>query len=260
MKTVKSKDGTVLAYNTYGAGPALVCITGAGTFRQFKPVVKEAKTFAKEFTVYSYDRRGRGDSGNTLPYSLDREIEDIEAIIDAAGGEAYIYGHSSGAVLALEAALRIEPKISKAIIHDASYVHDQTEKRSYAVLRSKVQSFIDAGENAGAMRAFLKGIGLPKAFVYLLQFTPDWRMMTKLAPTLEYDMTLTSDIPPLDRLSAIKVPIQVVYGGKNPVGIEDVAEQLVRTIPNAALIRLDKQTHIVKPNVILPLLTKFFKP
>ena len=113
MKTTKSKDGTTLAYDVYGSGPALIYITGASCFRSFIPIVQDAKAFASEFTVYNYDRRGRGDSGNTLPYSLEREVEDIEAMIDAAGGKAYLYGHSSGAVLALEAAMRLGDKVQK---------------------------------------------------------------------------------------------------------------------------------------------------
>lgn len=101
MRTTTSRDGTVLAYDVYGSGPALIYITGAICFRSFMPIVQDAKAFAKEFTVYNYDRRGRGDSGNTLPWSVAGEVEDIEALIDAAGGKAYLYGHSSGAVLAL---------------------------------------------------------------------------------------------------------------------------------------------------------------
>ncbi len=100
MKTTRSKDGTTIAYDVYGRGPALIYITRASCFRSFKPIVRDVKAFAKEFTVYNYDRRGRGDSGNTLPWTVEREVEDID-------GRAYVYGHSSGAVLALEAALRL---------------------------------------------------------------------------------------------------------------------------------------------------------
>src|SRR5687767_14966693 len=113
MQTIQSKDGTTLAYDVYGSGPALIYITGASCFRNFMPVVQDAKAFAHEFTVYNYDRRGRGDSTDTQPYAIEREVEDIEALIDAAGGKASLYGHSSGAVLALEAALRLGDKIDK---------------------------------------------------------------------------------------------------------------------------------------------------
>lgn len=111
MNTVQSNDGTTLAYDIYGDGPPLIFITGASCFRNFMPVLKDAKAFAKEFAVYNYDRRGRGDSTDTAPYAIEREIEDIAALIDVAGGKANLYGHSSGAVLALEAALRLPGKI-----------------------------------------------------------------------------------------------------------------------------------------------------
>lgn len=115
MGTVESRDGTTLAYDIYGSGPALIYITGASCYRSFFPVVQDAKAFAKQFTVYNYDRRGRGDSTDTQPYAIDREVEDIEALIDAAGGRASLYGHSSGAVLALEAALLLGEKIDKCM-------------------------------------------------------------------------------------------------------------------------------------------------
>jgi pimeloyl-ACP methyl ester carboxylesterase len=116
MKTTRSKDGTKLAYDVYGSGPALIYITGASSFRSFKPIMQDVKVLAKEFTVYNYDRHGRGDSRSTLSYSLEREVEDIEVMIDAAGGKAYLYGHSSGAVLALEAAMRLSDKVQKVVM------------------------------------------------------------------------------------------------------------------------------------------------
>ncbi|WP_230873961.1 alpha/beta fold hydrolase [Paenibacillus woosongensis] len=168
MNTTQSKDGTTLAYDVYGSGPALIYITGASCYRSFKPVVHDAKVLATSFTVYNYDRRGRGDSGNTLPYSLEREIEDIEAMIDVAGGTAYVYGHSSGAVLALEAALRLGGKVRKVAMYDASYVHDEKEKVEYHQLSQTVHKLLDDGNNAEAMQTFLKGIGMPRVFVWLL--------------------------------------------------------------------------------------------
>src|SRR5687768_2726917 len=113
VRYTTSKDGTRLAYEVQGAGPALIYITGATCFRAFFPIRQDVKVFAKSFTVYSYDRRGRGDSGDNSvgqPWSVEREVEDVEALIDAAGGQAILYGHSSGAVLALETASRLPSK------------------------------------------------------------------------------------------------------------------------------------------------------
>lgn len=259
MKTTQSKDGTTLAYDVYGSGPALIYITGASCHRSFKPIVQDAKIFASEFTVYNYDRRGRGDSGNTLPYSMEREIEDIEAMIDTAGGTAYLYGHSSGAVLALEAALRLGSKVQKVIMYDASYVHDEKEKAEYKQLSQTIHKLLDNGKNAEAMSTFLKGIGMPKVFVLLLPLFPGWRAMKALAPTLAYDIALTQDMPPVERAARISVPTQIIVGEKSPASIHDVGRQLMNAIPNAKFVQLAGQDHMVNAKTMLPLLSGFLK-
>ncbi|MCY1033463.1 alpha/beta hydrolase [Corallococcus sp. BB11-1] len=259
MKTTTSKDGTVLAYDVHGSGPALVYVTGASCFRSFMPIVQDVKQFAREFTVYNYDRRGRGDSGNTLPWTVEREVEDIEAMIDAAGGKACLYGHSSGAVLALEAALRLGDKVQKVVLYDASYVHDETEKAEYEVLGQAVHKLLEEGKKAEAMRAFLKGIGMPKAFVFLLPLFPGWRTMKALAPTLAYDIALTRDVPPVERAAGVAVPTHVMVGQKSPAGLHDVAGQLAKAIPNARFTELAGQDHMVGAKVLLPRLVEFLK-
>lgn len=259
MQTVTSKDGTKIAYDMYGNGPALIYITGASCFRNFMPIVSDAKAFGKAFTVYNYDRRGRGDSGNTLPWSVEREIDDIEALIDAAGGKAYLYGHSSGAVLALEAAMRLGNKVQKAVIYDTSNVHDEKEKATYAVLGDKTRKLLDAGENAKAMKGFLVGIGMPKVFVTLLPLFPGWKTMKALAPTLAYDIALTADLPPYKRAEKITIPVKIIVGEKSPAGLHDVASQLAQAIPNAKSTVLAGQDHMVGPKALMPLLVGFLK-
>jgi pimeloyl-ACP methyl ester carboxylesterase len=259
MKTTQSKDGTTLAYDVYGNGPALIYITGASCHRSFKPIVQDAKIFATEFTVYNYDRRGRGDSGNTLPYTMEREIEDIEAMIDLAGGTANLYGHSSGAVLALEAALRLGNKVQKIIMYDAPYVHNEDRKVEYNQLSKKIHKLLDNEKNAEAMSTFLKGIGMPKVFVLLLPLFPGWRTMKALAPTLAYDIALTQDMPPVERASRISVPTQIIVGEKSPSSIHDVGHQLAKAIPNAKFVQLADQDHMVHAKTMLPLLSDFFK-
>lgn len=259
MKTTTSKDGTTLAYDVVGSGPALVYITGAICFRKFSPVANDVKAFAKEFTVYNYDRRGRGDSGNTLPWSLDREIEDIEAIIDAAGGKACLYGHSSGAVLALEATMRLGDKVQKTILYDASNVHDQTEKAEYAGLRNRTQALLDAGKNGAAVKNFLTEIGMSKAFIALLPLFPGWKTMKALAPTLMYDIAITGDVPPVDRAARITTPLFIMVGGKSPTALHNVADQLARAVPHAQHVVVDGQDHMVSASAVLPHLVAFLK-
>ncbi|MEZ4614822.1 MAG: alpha/beta hydrolase [Caldilineaceae bacterium] len=259
MKTVQSKDGTTLAYDIYGDGPPLIMITGASCFRNFMPVLKDAKAFAKEFTVYNYDRRGRGDSTDTQPYAIEREVEDIAAMIDAAGGKANLYGHSSGAVLALEAALRLPDKIDKVLLYDPPYVHNEIEKAKYGELGKRVHSLLDDGKNGPAMRTFLNGIGMPKFFVYFMPLMPGWRTMRNLAPTLAYDMELTRDLPPVDRAAQVTVPMQIVVGEKSPESVKSSAGQLADAMDNVSLIELAGQDHMVSAKALLPLLTKFLK-
>jgi len=259
MKTTQSKDGTTLAYDVYGSGPALIYITGASCHRSFKPIVRDAKIFATEFTVYNYDRRGRGDSGNTLPYTIEREIEDIEAMIDTAGGKAYLYGHSSGAVIALEAALRLGNKVQKVTMYDAPYVRDEKEKAEYNQLSQKIHKLLDNEKNAEAMITFLKGIGMPKVFVLMLPLFPGWRTTKDLAPTLAYDITLTQDLPPVKRATRISIPTQIIVGEKSPASIYDVGRRLTKAIPNARFVQLAKQDHMVNGKKLLPILSSFFK-
>lgn len=250
-----SSDGTTLAYDVRGSGDTLVYVTGASCFRRFQPVVKDAKAFAGEFTTVTYDRRGRGDSGDTAPWSLDRELEDLEAVIDAIGGPAWVYGHSSGAVLALHAALRLGDKVRGVVLYDASWVADETEGREYATLRRSVEGLLDRGRNAAAMRRFLSGIGMPRAFVALLPLVPGWRRMVALAPTLRYDMALTSDPPPYDLAATVTTPMHVLVGERSPASLHTVADGLAGVVPGTAVTVLPKQDHMVAASAILPVLT-----
>lgn len=260
MQTTQSRDGTRLAYDVYGSGPPLIYITGASCFRSFWPVVQDAKAFASEFTVYNYDRRGRGDSTDTRPYAVEREVEDIAAMIGAAGGRAHLYGHSSGAVLALEAALSLGAMVDRVVMYDPSYAHDEAEQAQYSKLSQQVDALLGAGKNARAMTTFLRGIGMPAAFVFLIRLLPGWRTMAALAPTLAYDIALTRDLPPLERAARVAVPVQVVVGEKSPPAIHSVGRQLAAAIPGAALLQLAGQDHLASAKAVLPVLAGFLKP
>lgn len=259
MNTIQSKDGTTLAYDVYGSGPALLLITGATCFRSFEPVLYDATTFAEQFTVYHYDRRGRGDSGNTLPYDPQREVEDIEAMIDAAGGSAFLYGHSSGAILALEAAIQLGEKVKKLVLYDASYVHNQTEQQEFRTLSQGLYTLLDNGNYDEAIRLFLQDIGIPQEVLIDMQQSPQWPIMTALAPTLAYDTQLALNLPPLERASHLTTPTQIIIGENNPESIHEVARQLSGVIANATFIKLADQDHMPDPNVVLPVLSRFLK-
>lgn len=255
MGTTTSKDGTELAYDVSGAGPALVYITGAICFRKFRPVAADAAVFSTRFTVYNYDRRGRGDSGNTMPYAVEREIDDIEAVIDAAGGSAILYGHSSGAALALEAAARMPHKIAGLVIYDASYVHDEAEQVSYAQLAAKIGNLLERREHGRALKVFLQGIGMPRPFIALLPLFPGWKTMKALAPTLMYDIGITEVLPPLERFTSIDLPVHVTVGAKSPASLHQVARQLAEAIPHSTHRMLAGQDHMVSAKAMMPILT-----
>lgn len=260
MRIATSKDGTELAYDVCGDGPALVYITGATCFRRFRPIVGDIRVFATRFTVYNYDRRGRGDSGDVQPYAIEREVDDIAAIIDAAGGRAILYGHSSGAALALEAAARMPDKIDRVVIYDAAYVHDEVERAAYAELAATVRTLLAEAKNARALKTFLRGIGMPSAFVALLPLFPGWTTMKALAPTLMYDIAITEARPPVERFERIQVPVNVVVGEKNPPGMHQVARELAAAIPHASYWVLSGQDHMVSAKTLLPVLTNPVPP
>ncbi|MBA3469985.1 MAG: alpha/beta hydrolase, partial [Herpetosiphonaceae bacterium] len=127
------------------------------------------------------------------------------------------------------------------------------------ILSQQVDKFLQAGKNAQAITTFLKGIGMPKLFVYLIRFMPGWKTMVALAPTLAYDIALTRDLPPVDRASLVTVPVQVIVGEKSPAGIHTVAIQLAKAIPGATFLRLAGQNHMVGAKALLPVLARFLK-
>lgn len=190
---------------------------------------------------------------------MEREVDDLDAMIDALGGRAFVYGHSSGAVLALHAAHRLGDKVLGTVLYDASWVADETERKSYAELRTQIDELLDAGRHGPAVRRFLSGIGMPRAFVALLPLMPGWRHLVALAPTLRYDMSLTASTPPVDVAATVTTPLHVLVGERSPAEIHAVARMLgdatatpVTTVPG--------QDHMVKATAVLPELTTRLQP
>lgn len=254
--TTVSADGTRLAYEVLGDGPPLVYVTGAICHRRFGPVASGVKVMSRSFRVLSYDRRGRGDSGDSEPWSMEREIEDISALIDALGGQASLYGHSSGGVLAMHAAHRLGERVQTVVLYDASWSADEGEAQEYAELRSEVDTLLARGRSGPALRRFLTGIGMPRAFVAVLPLLPGWRRLRALAPTLRYDMDLTAQPPPLTVASEISVPAHIMVGERSPDELHRVAAALADAIPGATHEVLPGQDHMVSEKVLLPSLVR----
>src|SRR2546425_1217488 len=157
MHTVISKDGTKIAYDKEGEGPAVILVAGALSVR----FPELSKLLAPRFTVYNYDRRGRGDSGDTKPYAVEREVEDIAALLDVAGGSACLYGHSSGAALALEAALRLGNKVKKLAMYEAPYNDDPKVQHAWGQYIKQLTDALAANRRGDAVALFMKYVGMP---------------------------------------------------------------------------------------------------
>jgi len=254
MQQVTSKDGTTIAYEQVGQGPALILVGGA--LNDHKAVASGtplAKRLAASFTVYSYDRRGRGDSSDTKPYAIEREIEDIAALIKNAGGSAYAYGMSSGGALALEAA-RSGLAIKKLAMYEPPFVGGR-QGNEYTARLKKLTA---AKRYNDAVKLFMQTIGMPGFLIVVLRLTPMWPKLKKLAPTLVYDAIIMGEgkIPPAAQLAKVTIPTLVVTGTTQRM--REAAHTLVSSLPNARHQVLEGQTHNVKPSALAPALTTFF--
>jgi pimeloyl-ACP methyl ester carboxylesterase len=262
MKRVISKDGTPIAFDRSGNGPAVILVDGALCYRGSGPSGPLAAALAGHFTVFTYDRRGRGDSGNTAPYAVEREVEDIEALINEAGGSAFVYGISSGAVLALEAANH-GLAIKKLALYEAPFIVDDSRLPIPEDFVAQLYDRISADRRGDAVRLFMKLVGVPGIFIALMRFLPAWSKLKAVAHTLPYDITLTQDNQrgkplPARRWAAVTAPTLVVDGGKSPAWIRHAMRALADVLPNAKLRTLEGQTHMVKPKALAPLLVDFF--
>ncbi len=258
MKRVTSKDGTEIAYDQTGKGPVLILTLGALNSR--KSGARLAKLLATHFTVISYDRRGRGESTDTAPYSHQREVEDIAAIISAVGEPVNLYGHSSGGALALEAALALRKKVKKLAVYEVPYSLDKNARQAANGYLKALKTLLAAGRKGDAVALFVKSVGVSDKQVQALKRMPMWKGLEKLAPTLVYDSEVLGKGHrlPATRLSKIAVPTLVMHGGAGAAFMRDVAQELGATIPRAIVKTLERQTHGVSPKALAPVLEAFF--
>ena len=264
MPTVTSKDGTKIAYETKGKGPALILVDGALCYRGFGPMQHLSELLEPDFTVYIFDRRGRGESGDTKPYSVEREVEDLAALIEAAGGTAYVYGISSGACLVLEAAARLGKQMSKIALYEPPYNADSPAVAQWKDYRRQLHEALSQGQRGEAVILFMNLVGTPAEAVEGMRHAPVWPMFEAVAPTLEYDAADIGEArkPPVERVAKISVPTLLMDGGANLQMMPFMhasASALAKAIPHAQQRTLEGQTHDVKAEVIAPVLVEFFK-
>ena len=261
MSTVKSTqqtlfatstDGTQIAYEVSGAGPALVVVDGATAYRDnFGFSRRIAEVVGDRFTVYGYDRRGRGESDwGATPCTLQREIEDLEAVIAAAGGTAHVFGLSSGAALALEAA-RAGAPIERLVSFEAPYVVDDTKEPTAPDFPEQAQAMIDAGRPGDAVKAFMKLVGVPAPMVAVMRLMPVWKTLKVVGRTLPNDLSIVTKFQqgqpvPEGYYSTITAPTLVVAGGKSPDWMRNAQDAIHAAVPGSTLVTLPGQTHMLK--------------
>ena len=257
MKTVTSKDGTTIAFDKSGQGPAVVLVCGGSVDHHSNDSL--AALLAKNFSVYNYHRRGRGDSGDTQPYAVQREIEDIEAVVDAAGGSAYIYGSSSGAALAMEAARALPGKITKVALWEPPYILDPN-MRPPADTAKTFHDLVAAGKRSEAAEHFMaKVVGMPPDFVAYAKSQPWWAAQEALAHTLEYDATVMGDYSlPEKRIAEVKVPTIVINGSASMPFFQSSGDAMVKLLPKGQRHTLEGQQHNVDPAALAQALLEFF--
>ncbi|MEO8610364.1 MAG: alpha/beta hydrolase [Chloroflexota bacterium] len=264
MKTVTSKDGTKIAYDQTGNGPTLILVGGMFEQRAFESDTALLAVFPElkqHFTVYHYDRRGRGDSGDTLPYAVQREVEDIEALIDAAGGSAFLSGISSGASLAFEAALALDGKVKKVALYDPPYNDDPDARASWKQFRTQLQTALNEGRGGDAVGLFMLQTGMPAEHLDGMRQIPMWPLLEAVAPTIAYDAAAVGDeaAVPAERASTLRIPALVINGGESYPFMPESGKRLAKAIPHAEYRVLEGQTHEVRPEALAPLLIKFFE-
>jgi pimeloyl-ACP methyl ester carboxylesterase len=255
MPTVASTDGTTIAFDRIGQGPPLILVVGA--FNDRMTGAPLAEFLAPHFTVFTYDRRGRGDSGDTPPYAVEREIDDLAALIGAAGGAAAVFGYSSGASLALQAAGHALP-ITRLAVYDAPYIPDRSHLPPPTDHAAHLAELIAAGRRGEAVEYFQRDmVGLPEEVVTQLRQAPFRPALEAMAHTLVYEANILGDQSlPSELAAAIAIPTLVVAGGASPF-MRAGAEALADALPRGQARILEGQTHDLVPSVLGPVLEEF---
>ncbi len=267
MRTVTSKDGTPIAFNQSGEGPAVILVAPAFATRADQTSL--AAALAPDFTAFAYDRRGRGASGDTEPYAVEREVEDLEAVIEAAGGSAFVFGHSSGAVLALDAAQMLPTKIAKLALYEPPFIIDASHPPMPNDFAAHLWELVAAGRRGDAVEYWQMQLGIPADVIAHMRQSPMWPGLEAVAPTLPYDATImqglqAGDPAPLRQWATVSVPT-LVMDGTVMMGREDFhafmrhgADALAEVLPHAQRRTLEGQDHGPADDVLAPALKAFF--
>jgi pimeloyl-ACP methyl ester carboxylesterase len=256
MGTVVSNDGTRIAFEVTGKGPALVLVAGALGYKDFPYLRKFAAEFAKEFRVFSYDRRGRGASTDTAPFSVQKEIEDLAAVCREAGNPIVV-GISSGAALALEAAAAGVP-MSGVVAFEPPYMVGGHRRPEHARYEAEVTALLSRGDRNGALRLFMRTVGVPAFFLAIMRIMPFWKNLRTVAHTLPYDAAAMNAFElPATRFAGIRVPTLVAGGGKSPASLKAGARAVADAVPGARFVEIPKQSHAINAAALAPVVEQF---
>ncbi len=259
---VTSKDGTRIAYERHGDGPPLILVDGAMGFRAFGGSPHVARLLAPSLTAFCYDRRGRGESGDARPLALEREIEDIDALIDVAGGHASLYGISSGGALALEAAAGLGEKVDRLALYEIPYDGSPEGIERWHAYCSGLDHLVAEGRGGDAVELFMRFVGAGDEGVAMMRSQPVWPVFESVGSSLPYDAAaLGRDrVVPEARAATITATTLVMDGSESLAimpFMRESAEALVRVIPRAEHRIIDGQSHDVAAEVIAPVLAEF---
>ncbi|HEU5262920.1 MAG TPA: alpha/beta hydrolase [Gemmatimonadales bacterium] len=259
MRQARSRDGTTIAYDPLGEGQPVILVDGAFCSRSFGPMPKLAPHLARDFTVFAYDRRGRGDSGDTAPYAVEREIDDLDALIRQAGGSAFVYAISSGAALALEAAAS-GLSIKKLALYEPPFMVGNPAHLPPVDHHAQLVRLVAEGRRSDAVTFYMKDIiGMPGLLVTVFRFLPMWSKLKAVAHSLPYDSAIMGDFSlPTRRAASVTMPTLVISGDKSMPVLREAARRLAEFIPGAQLRTLARQTHNVAAEALVPVLKEFF--
>jgi pimeloyl-ACP methyl ester carboxylesterase len=261
--TVRSADGTAIAYDVGGEGPPLILVGGAFSFRRYKSWVQLFELLAPTFRVITYDRRGRGDSGDASEYAVEREIEDLDALVQLAGGSAHVFGMSSGAVLALRAAAA-GVGFERVVVYQPPFSVDASGHVPPADFGRRLGQLATAGDRGTTASYFMRqGMGAPRVLVGVLRLArPIWKNLESVAHTLPYDYAVMGETvhgKPLadEPWASIPTPTLIVDGGKSGAALRRASDALAARMPNAKRRTLAGQGHNLSMKLIAPVLEEF---
>lgn len=260
---VTSADGTAIAYDVTGTGPAVVVVEGALCQRTMGTAKALVPELSSTFTVFAYDRRGRGESGpGSSPYAVQREIEDLAAVLEAAGPDPFVIGASSGAVLVIEA-LRQGVSVGKAALYEAPFTVDTTHAPNDPDLGRRTQQLLDAGRRGDAVQLFMRTVGVPGFGLMMMRVLPVWKRLCGVAHTLPNDYALVlqhqqGEPLPDGYLSSVRVPVLLIAGAKSPAYMKNAQAAIAAALPSGTLRELPGQTHLVRGKATAPVLRDFW--